>query len=284
MSIQTRIDAASPSLPPALHRIAEEIRRDPALVTRLSITELAQRCETSVASVVRFCRAVGATGYAELRISLAAEIGRESAQFSQRTGFGSEIGVDDTLPEIAATMASLEVLAIEETIAGLDFAILSAVVDAIDTADRILLFGIGASHFTAADFGHKLLRVGRNALVLSDAHEAVSAAVLSSPRTVAIGFSHLGTTVETLRFIETAKAAGATTVGVTSAQDSRFAQTVEHALFTAVREPAFRAGAMVSRIAQLAVVDCLFLGVAQRRYDDTVDALRRTHAATRGLR
>ncbi|WP_243230789.1 MurR/RpiR family transcriptional regulator [Microbacterium sp. CIAB417] len=284
MSIQTRIDATAPALSPALQRIAEEIRRDPALITRLSITELAERCGTSVASVVRFCRAVGVTGYAELRISLASEIGRESAQFGQRNGFGSEIGADDSLPEIAATMASLEVLAIEETIAALDFDALAAAVGAIDAADRILLFGIGASHFTAADLGHKLLRVGRNALVLSDAHEAVSSAALSNAATVAMGFSHLGSTVETLRFIETARAAGATTIGVTSARDSRFAGAVEHVLYTAVREPAFRAGAMVSRIAQLAVVDCLFLGVAQRRYGDTVDALRRTHEATRQLR
>ena len=189
-----------------------------------------------------------------------------------------------SLAEIAATMASLEVLAIEETIAGLDFDRLAIVVDAIDAADRILLFGIGASHFTAADLAHKLLRVGRNALVLSDTHEAVSAAVLSSGRTVAIGFSHLGTTVETIRFAEAARSAGATTIGITSAVESPFAHAVDHALLTAVREPAFRAGAMVSRIAQLALVDCLFLGVAQRRYTDTVDALRRTHEATLGLR
>ena len=282
MSVQTRIDAAAATLSPALQRIATEIRRDPQLVTRLSITELAERCDTSVASVVRFCRAVGASGYAELRISLASEIGRESVQFSQRTGFGSEIGVNDSLREIAATMASLEVLAIEETIAGIDFAALEAVVSAVDAADRVLLFGIGASHFTAADLGHKLLRIGRHAQVPSDAHEAVSAAALSSRRTVAIGFSHLGATAETLRFIRAANEAGATTAGVTGARDSPFAHAVDHALFTAVREPAFRAGAMVSRIAQLAVVDCLFLGIAQRRYADTVDALRRTHEATRG--
>lgn len=284
MSIQTRIDAAVPTLSPALRRIAEEIRRDPQLVTRLPITGLAEHCGTSVASVVRFCRAIGVDGYARLRLSLASEIGRESAQFTHRGGFGSEIGVDDSLAEIAATMASLEVLAIEETVAGLDFASLEAIVDAVDAADRILLFGIGASHFTAADLGHKLLRVGRSALVLSDAHEAVSSAALAGPRTVAIGFSHQGTTVETLRFAETARAAGAVTAGVTGAADSPFARAVDHVLRTAVREPAFRAGAMVSRIAQLAVVDCLFLGIAQRRHADTVDALRRTHEATRGLR
>ncbi|HHY48700.1 MAG TPA: MurR/RpiR family transcriptional regulator, partial [Alphaproteobacteria bacterium] len=41
-----------------------------------------------------------------------------------------------------------------------------------------------------------------------------------------------------------------------------------------------RAGAMVSRIAQLAVVDCLFLGVAHLRYEETIVALRRTRDVT----
>jgi DNA-binding MurR/RpiR family transcriptional regulator len=59
---------------------------------------------------------------------------------------------------------------------------------------------------------------------------------------------------------------------------------VDIALFTEVRETTFRAAAMVSRIAQLAVVDCLFVGVAQRRYPDTVEALRRTREATRPAR
>lgn len=284
MSIQTRIDAATSSLSPALQRIAEVVRRDPLLVTRLSITELAERCRTSVASVVRFCRAVGVEGYAELRISLAAEIGRESAQFAQRGGFGSEIAPDHALEDIAGMMASLEALAIEETIGGLDYAVLQAVVEAVDAADRVLLFGVGASQFIAADLGHKLLRVGRTAIVLSDAHEAVSAAALARSGTVAIAFSHSGRTVETIRFVQAAADAGARTAGITGTADSPFAHALEHVLLTQVREPAFRAGAMVSRIAQLAVVDCLFLGVAQRRHDETVEALRRTHEATRSLR
>ncbi|WP_258567130.1 hypothetical protein [Microbacterium sp. Se5.02b] len=51
-----------------------------------------------------------------------------------------------------------------------------------------------------------------------------------------------------------------------------------------MRESAFRAGAMVSRIAQLALVDCLFIGVAKRRFAETVDALQRTRQATNALR
>ena len=47
---------------------------------------------------------------------------------------------------------------------------------------------------------------------------------------------------------------------------------------------AFRSGAMASRIAQLAVVDCLFVGVAQRSWDRTLRALERTFVAVQGRR
>jgi DNA-binding MurR/RpiR family transcriptional regulator len=38
---------------------------------------------------------------------------------------------------------------------------------------------------------------------------------------------------------------------------------------------------MSSRIAQLALVDCLFAGVAQRSYDQAITALESTYAVVR---
>lgn len=35
---------------------------------------------------------------------------------------------------------------------------------------------------------------------------------------------------------------------------------------------------MGSRIAQMMLVDCLFVGVAQQSYEASIDALRKTHA------
>lgn len=283
MSIQSTIDAAAASLSPSLARIAAVVRDNPSIVIDNTINELAAACDTSVASVVRFCHAIGFAGYAPLRMALATELGRQSAQFVGQADFGADLGRDDTLPQMAAKLASLEILAIEETLGDLDFAVAERVVDALDGASRILLYGVGASQFVGEDLGHKLLRLGRNAVVLSDPHEAVAAASLQIPGTVAIGFSHLGETVECVRFLEVAAESGATTVALTAVKDSTIARTADHVLFTAVRETAFRAGAMVSRIAQLAVIDCLFVGVAQRRYDETVEALRRTREVTRAL-
>ncbi|WEK62479.1 MAG: MurR/RpiR family transcriptional regulator [Candidatus Microbacterium colombiense] len=284
MSVQTTIATAAETLPPSLARIARVISDNPTTAVESTISELAELCNTSVASVVRFCRAIGLRGYAALRMALAAELGRESVQFSAPAGFGSEIAVGDSLREAAGKIAALELLAIEETVAGLDYDVLAAAVDAIDQSKRILLFGVGASRLVADDLGHKLLRIGRSAIVLSDAHEASAAAALTAKKSVAIGFSNSGTTNETLRFLRTARAAGTTTIGVTSAADSPLAEAADHALFTHARESRFRAGAMVSRIAQLALVDCIFVGVAQRRHAHTVHALQRTADAAQALR
>ena len=45
-----------------MRRVAEIIRENPGIVLERTISELAAACGTSVASVVRFCRAVGLTG------------------------------------------------------------------------------------------------------------------------------------------------------------------------------------------------------------------------------
>ncbi len=284
MSVQTTIAAAATTLPPSLARIARTISENPTIVVDSTITQIAAACETSVASVVRFCRAVGIDGYAALRMMLATELGRESVQFAASTGFGSEISPADTLQEATAKVAALELLAIEETIANLDYGALASVVEAVDEADRILLFGIGASGLAASDLGHKLLRIGHTAIVLSDAHEARAVAALGARKTVAIGFSHSGTTFETLRFLQTARSVASTTVAVTGTSGSPLAGEADHTLVTHAREPRLRAGAMVSRVAQLAMVDFLFIGVAQRRHAHTVHALQRTADAARSLR
>lgn len=280
MGIQSTIEASAATFTPTMRRIATIIRDNPSVVLEKTISQIAAACGTSVASVVRFCRAVGVSGYAELRMSLATELGKEAAKFGPGLTLGAEIARTDTLEDMVAKVAALEVLAIEETVSSFDFSTLERVVAALDQAERILLFGIGASHFVAQDLHHKLFRVGRNAFLLADAHEAWSAALLSPEHTVAIGFSHSGMTADTVQFLELARQNGALTIAITGAPESRLARAADEALITHARESTLRAGAMVSRIAQLVLVDCLFLGVARLRYEQTIDALKRTRDIT----
>lgn len=279
MSIQTQIHSLLPTLPPAARRVADLILSDPQLPLTLTISELAQACSTSEPSVVRFCRLLGLTGYVQLRLTLATELGGEAARLGEGSRHGSDIGPHDSLSELVSKIAASETRGIRETIEGLDLGALELATQAIDKAGRVLSFGIGASQSSAIDLQHKLFRIGRVAFSFSDPHEALVGAALVRDGDVAVGLSHAGRTVETIQFLTVARSKGATTIAITNSKNSPLVDAADVTLYTAVRETAFRSGAMASRIGQLTLVDCLFTAVAQRSYDETVGALKGTYDA-----
>lgn len=284
MSIQSKTQATAAGLSPSSRRVADALMTNPQLAMDRTITELAHMCNTSETSVVRFCRSIGLTGYTELRLALAAEVGRETAQFNGESRYGSDISREDSLADAVSKIAFAERLGIEETIANLDMNVLVKVVDALDRAGKIIIFGIGASNLVAMDLQTKLLRIGRLAFAFSGAHDAMTMAALADPGDVAFALSHSGSTLEPIELLRLAGSRGVTTVAITNVRDSPLAAVADLVLHTAVRETTFRSGAMASRTVQLTLVDCIFVGVAQRSYDQTVQALKSTHEGTKPLK
>lgn len=113
---------------------------------------------------------------------------------------------------------------------------------------------------------------------------ALTSAALLRPGDVAVGISHTGATIDTLDVLSEARSHGATTVALTNFPRSPITELADHVLTTAARETTFRSGAMSSRIAQLTLVDCLFIGVAQLRLDTAREALQSTRDAVSGRR
>ncbi|WP_232664570.1 MurR/RpiR family transcriptional regulator [Pseudonocardia sp. TRM90224] len=278
-----RIRAALPSMRPAQRRVAEAVLSDPEGVAQLSISRLAEHCETSVATVMRFCRSAGFDGYPELRFALASETGR-AAGAADGVPVSPDIDRDASLADIVATIASNDAAAIKDTAATLDLVALAAAVDAVATARRIDVYGIGASGFVGQDLQQKLNRIGLLAFAWPDPHAAITSAALLEPDCVAIAISHTGTTTDTVDALRAAGRSGARTVAITNFEPSPLTRHADLVLTTAARETTFRSGAMASRIAQLAVIDCLFVGVAQRSYDRTMSALSRTYQAVQSRR
>lgn len=272
-----RIRASLPELAPAELRVAEVVLRDLATAAACSITAIAGLAETSEATVVRFCRAVGLSGYPQLRLDLAREAGRSSADDGRV--IGADITPDDDLSTVVEKIAYADSRAILDTAEQLDVAAIERVAEAIAVARRIEVFGVGASAFVAGDLAQKLRRIGLAAFLSVDAHAALTAAVLLEPGDVALGVSHSGTTVDTLDPLVVASGRRATTVAVTNFPRSPLALAAEVVLTTAARETTFRSGATASRIAQLTVVDCLFVAVARLDHDAAAAALAATYDA-----
>lgn len=277
------INGLLPSLSPAEQRVARLVISDPADAARHTITDLSSKAGTSEATVIRFCRSVGMDGYPQLRIRLAAEAARREDPPGARV-LGGDIPPGADLAQIIATIAFNDARAVEETAEQLDASVAERVVESLTGAGRIEIFGSGASGFVAADFQQKLHRIGRSAYYWPDMHTALSSAALLSRGDVAFAISHTGTTLDVIELLNVAREHGALTVALTNFPRSPITNAADLVLTTAARETTYRAGAMASRLAQLTVIDCLFVGVAARGRAKTKRNLEITAAAVAGHR
>ena len=272
-----RIRSLLPGLARAEQRVAQVVLDAPSSVARRSITEVALAAHTSETTVTRFCKAVGVGGYPQLRIALAADTARSEARSSRN--LGGEISTEDDLASVISKVSFADARAVEETAEQIDVPTLQTVIDIVAGAGRVDVYGVGASAFVAADLQQKLHRIGRISFAWSDTHIMLTSAAVLSPGDVAIGISHTGATTDTVEALRVAREHGAITVALTNFPRSPITEVADHVLTTAARETTFRSGATASRIAQLTVIDCLFIGVAQQHMDAAVNALDATRDA-----
>jgi DNA-binding MurR/RpiR family transcriptional regulator len=269
------VRAVLPSLTPAAQSIARIILADPGLVVRSTITEFSAVSGTSEATIVRTARALGFAGYSQMRFALAAAVAKQPERLVP-----GDLAPDDPLTDVIAKVARAQSEALSDTVAQLDPDQLGEVVSAIAVARRVDVYGVGASGLVAADMSQKLLRIGLSSHPFSDAHLALTSAALLREGDVAVAVSCSGETPDVLVPARTAGEAGALVVGITNNPRSSLAGLADHTLVSAGREAAFRPGAMASRMSQLLIVDCIFVGLAQRTYDTADAAIRATREAT----
>ena len=272
-----------PNLRASERRIAELFLADPEASAELAIAEVAERSGTSTTSVIRLCKRLGYKGFKDLRNDVLREVTRESFETAAFAGTPRDIDRSDSIEDIIAKVSLAETLSIADTTKVLDVVALGKAADALAAATRIDIFGLGASSFVGEDLQQKLVRIGRAALRWPDSHAAWTAATTLGPGCVAVALSHSGATVDTVSFLELARSAGATTIAITNHSSSPLTEAADIVLTTAARETGFRSGALGSRIAQLMVIDCLFIRVAQLDFDASMEAIRNTYATIQRL-
>jgi DNA-binding MurR/RpiR family transcriptional regulator len=212
-------------------------------------------------------------------MSLVGEVSRMGQVGINSSELDSGITVEDSPAEIIRKIAAADALAIQATAQRLDVASFSAAVDAWEKAKTIGLFGVASGGFVAMDLQLKLNRQGKNAIAWRDSHNALTSLSLLGPGDSLVAISHSGTTVDTVDVMQEFKDRGVTVILITNALRSPATAVADIVLFTSARETTFRSGATASRIAQLTVVDCLCVALAQRNWSGTRAALDQSRAA-----
>lgn len=272
------IKEALGTLKPAEQRVAELILRQPETVVNYTIRRLAEEGDTSIATVARLCKELNLQGYQELKLRIAEDLGRQVVPGDAY----QEIRPDGDVQTLIQSVSLNNVQSIHDTMQVLDSSEVEKAIAALSGARRIDFYGVGASALIARDAMQKFLRIGKTCLTFDDTHMQATAAVSLTEDDVVVGVSYSGETKEVIHVMQLAKDAGATVISITKFGANSVAELADIKLCTSSLEKSIRSGAMASRIAQLNVVDILFIGVASLQAQTAYDYLERTRDAVQG--
>jgi RpiR family transcriptional regulator, carbohydrate utilization regulator len=273
-----RLQGAYSGLRAAEQRVADFILKAPDELIYLTVTELAERTHTSESTVVRLCQKIGYKGYQEFKIVLARDLVEETTEIY------AAIEPGDDLATVKTKVFQANAQALRDTIEVLDDGELQRAVDALSSARRVEIYGVGGSAPLALDAYHKFLKLGLQAVALSDGDLMAMSSSLLGPADVALGISHTGASRDVTDALGRAKAHGATSVCITHRPSSPITKVSDIVLVTAAQQTAFRSDASSSRIAQLTIVDTLYVGVANKHHERSLEMIQRTREATAAKR
>lgn len=223
-----------------------------------SITELAERTGTSEATVTRLCTKLGYPGFQALKLSVARELVPPQAQIHE------ELRQDDTAEAVIEKIFDSAIQTLSMTKKSLDKEAVRRSIDALTRCGRLVIMGSGNSGAIAMDAQHKFLRLGMNVHAYSDGHMQMIAVSSLGWNDVALGISHSGSSKDIVEALELAHERGATTISITSNGVSPLSKVSDIQLHTYSQETKYRTYAVSSRMAELTIIDTLYIGVSLR--------------------
>lgn len=249
-------------------KIANYILENPQKVINMTTRLLAAKTSVSEGSIIKFSNKLGFIGFSKLKINIAQNL-------TDNNNFIFDTITEEDNPKIALSKM------IENTISALrstyeiisldDFKKFADLL--INVKKRIEIYGVGSSSMIANDAYYRLLRIGLPVNAVVDAHICSISASMLDDQCVALGISHTGRTIETLRAMEIAKSKKAKTICITSYTDSPLAQLCDISIIIASKESELNKEAVVSRLTQLVVIDSICSYISCQRKDISIELM-----------
>lgn len=269
-----RIRTIYSSLRDSEKKIADYINENYKDIMNLTITELAEKSGTSESAVVRLCKGLGYKGFQEFKIKAAQDVIQPSQQIHEA------IEREDDLITIKEKVFNAHIQTLIDTLEILNNEELEKAVDLIANANKLEIYGEGGSGVVALDAQHKFLKIGLKSFAYLDSDLKAMSASLLQKGDVVVGISHSGVSRNLIESLEIAKKAGASIITITNYSKSLILKVSDVVLFTISKETAFKSYAMSSRIAELSIIDALVMGVAFRRFEESILNVQKTRDAT----
>ena len=255
-------------------KIADYINENKELITKLSVSELAQNANVSSASIVRFSRKLGYSGFGELKIEIAKDLTLNSKDYSYIVK-DSDIGINNIVNNI--TNKTIETITNTTKLNELDT--IEKSIEEIINAKNVYIFGVGGSALVALDLQQKLLRINKPTITFLDSHNQLMVSSNLNKDDVAIAISYSGKSKEVIKAIENAKSNGSKCISITKYGENDLTNMCDINLFIPNIENKLREGAISSRIAMLTLIDIIYISIIQKDLEDSKSKLEKSKIA-----
>jgi DNA-binding MurR/RpiR family transcriptional regulator len=236
--------------------------------------ELARRANTSSSTVVRFSQALGFEGFPELQAAAREEYRRvhsKGAPSGAESASTPLFSLDQNEFETALTADHLNV---EETARRVSRTATEALIEAIISAEKVLVAGTDQMAFFASYMRHLLMLLDlRVDVVASPSQEALSRLGRIEESSLVIGMSAGRPHPLVVRAMKLARHRKARTAAITDATLSEVAKLAQIKLYYSSNSPAY----VRSHTALLSLIQGLAYGVYAQdsaQYDDRIKAFR----------
>jgi glucokinase len=254
-TLMERVQHLQHELSPAEQRVATLVLEHPRKVLSEPIAEIARLADVSQPTVIRFCRSLGFSGLADFKLKFAGSLtGTIPVRHSQ-------VRMTDSTHDLSAKVIDNTVSAILKFRDQLDVNSIDRAIEILRRAKRIEFYAMGNSRVVALDGQHKFFRFRIPTSSYGDSHLFSLAAELLGPGDVVIAISTTGQLPELLAAVDTARAAGADVIAITSSK-SALARKASICLAVDHSEDSNTFLSMISRILQLLLIDIMAVGIS----------------------
>lgn len=253
--------------------MADFILQSPTKIIHRTINQIAEELQLADSTVFRFCKRLGYKGFQDLKIALATEAADAIQDIHER------ISADDNEEAVLEKVFHSNIKTLEDTLKVIDTTHFKSAINVLLNAPKIELFGFGGSNIIALDGYHKFIRTGLNVSTQSDAHLQLMAASQMKKGDVALLISHTGKSKDIMDIYETVTNLGVTTIGITGFTQSPLSKQVDIPLYTLSEETDYRSEALASRIAQLSLLDALYVTLMMELEEDGKESIKKIREA-----
>ena len=253
-SVLDRITVLYDQLFDAEKKIAKFILNNPKEVVDMTVSELAEISDVSIASVSRFCRKVGLKGFAQLKISLAQELVE-----SHKSGeISNDISVDN-IPQSLQNILANKITELKQTVNLINTNEFREILEGIKDASRVQVIAVGNTIPVAIDAASKFNELGIPTTAGTIWETQLSYSFTLGKGDVLIAISNSGESDKVLEAVKIANKNGAMTIGITNSPHSAIGEEVQYHITTATREKLFLDEFCFSRVSASTVIEIIFL-------------------------